>query len=155
LAAGFLSVSGIAIDGFLAAFRAHTGELEALVERSEQKGSSVIQGRFAAECSSAGPVIKDGLTGGTLHLFHGSSVRQLGRELKHTYRALRSYIAPCWRIARSIERLPYKDFIAAIERDGYSTVHFHGVARLHMGKIDFHRVARVAKVPREFRIEEI
>jgi hypothetical protein len=157
---GSLAVPAIALDSFITSIQVHKQTLEALVRQSaENVTSSVTRGRFAAETSSAGPVVEDRLTGGTLHLVDGSSVGQLVRELKHAHRALKGYVAPCWRLANSIERLPYEGSIAGIERDGYSTVHIHGVARLHMGKIDFRRVGRVVKVhpsadPHTVRIEE-
>ena len=76
--------------------------------------------------------------------------------VRRTYRLLKNYIEPCFKIASGIERLPYENYIAAMTRDGYATVHAYGIARLCMGKIDYRAAHRVAKVhptenEREFR----
>lgn len=151
---GFVLVSDVRLSEFMAALERHKGRLQQL------NGVRVRLGRFEKDTSGSGFALKDCITGGTIHLREGGSLRELVTAVRRTYRLLKNYIEPCFKIASSIERLPYENYIAAIKRDGYVTVHAYGIARLCMGKIDYRAEHRVAKVhptenERKFRIEEL
>ena len=151
---GFVLVSDVRLSEFMAALERHKGRLQQL------NGVRVRLGRFEKDTSGSGFALKDCITGGTIHLREGGSLRELVTAVRRTYRLLKNYIEPCFKIASSIERLPYENYIAAIKRDGYVTVHAYGIARLCMGKIDYRADHRVAKVhptenERKFRIEEL
>ena len=137
---GFVVVSDVRLSEFMAALDRHKGRLQQL------NGVRVRLGRFEKDTSGSGFALKDRITGGTIHLREGGSLRELVTGVRRTYRLLQNYIEPCFKIASSIERLPYQDYITAIERDGHATVHAYGTARFCMGKIDYRAAHRVAKV---------
>ena len=55
------------------------------------------------------------------------------------------YIDACFELSRRLERPPYEKFLNDMESNGYATVHFHGVALLSAGRIEFRPVMRTAK----------
>jgi hypothetical protein len=143
---GFISVPAGELTSFLPVLRRQEHVLEQLCSLADGCAEPVTRGRFTAETTSSGIVIKDRMTEGRIHLFVGGSVRELLDQVRRTYRKLQFYIEPCFRIARSIERIPYEEYIAARKRDGFFTTHFHGVARLAGGNVEYRRVGEVAKV---------
>jgi hypothetical protein len=155
---GFISVSRVRLQEFVATLVRKRATLLGLDELPLE--GKQTHDRFAATNSRSGLNIEDRITGGGIHLREGGSIRELVKQVKHTYCDLKDYIPPCFKIARCIDRLPYEEFIAAIARDGYSTVHYFGIARLSIGHVDYrpeHRVAKIHRTDdeRQMLIEEI
>jgi hypothetical protein len=140
---GFIVVPVGELTNFLPVLRRHRHVLEQLC-RLANKAEAVTRGRFTAQTTSSGVVIKDRMTAGEI-MFGGGSVRELLDQVRRISSDLQPYIAPCFSIARSIERIPYEEYTAAIRRDGFATTHFHGVARLAGGNVEYRPVGKVAK----------
>jgi hypothetical protein len=140
---GFIMVPVGELTNFLPVLRRHRHVLEQLC-RLANKAEPVTRGRFTAQTTSSEVVIKDRMTAGEI-MFGGGSVRELLDQVRRISSDLQPYIAPCFSIARSIERIPYEEYTAAIQRDGFATTHFHGVARLAGGNVEYRPVGKVAK----------
>ena len=140
---GYIMVPVGELTNFLPVLRRHRHVLEQLC-RLANKAEAVTRGRFTAQTTSSGVVIKDRMTAGEI-MFGGGSVRELLDQVRRISSDLQPYIAPCFSIARSIERIPYEEYTAAIRRDGFATTHFHGVARLAGGNVEYRPVGKVAK----------
>jgi hypothetical protein len=67
--------------------------------------------------------------------------------------AVLPYIEDCFKLSRRLEGPHYEKFVGDIGRNGYATTHFHGVALLSRGRIDYRPVMRTAKYHDDGRLE--
>ena len=82
---GFVLVSDVRLSEFMAALERHKGRLQQL------NGVPVRLGRFEKDTSGSGFALKDRITGGTIHLREGGSLRELVTAVRRTYRLLKRH----------------------------------------------------------------
>ena len=133
------------LAAFVDALKRRQRELRDLARLADERSGPLTLGRLAVEISSRSLVLTDRITAGKIHFCSGRSLRDIITDLYDIYRKVKHYVEPCLQIARSLERLPYEEFRAAMECNGYSTIHVHGIARLSSGKVEFRPVCEIVR----------